>query len=105
MLLVISPAKTLDYQTPPVTAIHSEPRFLDHSRELIDNLRRYSALDLAELMKLSMKLAELNFERYDDWKPPFTPKNAKQAVLAMRGDVYTGLDAETLSQEGLTFAQ
>ena len=105
MLIVISPAKTLDYDTPPATAEYTQPRFLDRSRELVDNLRNYSALDLVELMKLSMKLAELNFERYYDWKPPFTPGNAKQAVLAMKGDVYTGLDAETLSEEGFTFAQ
>jgi cytoplasmic iron level regulating protein YaaA (DUF328/UPF0246 family) len=105
MLIVISPAKTLDYDTPPVTGRYSEPRFLDRSQQLIDNLRNYSALDLAELMKLSMKLAELNFERYYDWSPPFTPENAKQAVLAMKGDVYTGLDAESFSDEELGFAQ
>ena len=105
MLIVISPAKTLDYDTPPVTGRSSEPRFLDRSRQLIDNLRNYSALDLAELMKLSMKLAELNFERYYDWKLPFTPKNAKQAVLAMKGDVYTGLDAESFCEEDFVFAQ
>jgi cytoplasmic iron level regulating protein YaaA (DUF328/UPF0246 family) len=78
---------------------------LKQSQQLIDILRNYSALDLAELMKLSMKLAELNFERYQDWKPPFTSKNAKQAVLAMKGDVYTGLDAESLTQEDFDFAQ
>jgi len=105
MLIVISPAKTLDYDTPPVTGTYSGPRFLDHSQQLIDNLRNYSTLDLAELMKLSMRLAELNFERYSDWSHPFTPGNAKQAVLAMKGDVYTGLDAESLSEGDLTFAQ
>lgn len=105
MLIVISPAKTLDYATPPVTKTHSKPDFLKQSQTLINILRNYSALDLAELMKLSMKLAELNFDRYCDWKTPFTPKNAKQAVLAMKGDVYTGLDAENLSEEDLAFAQ
>ncbi len=105
MLIVISPAKTLDYDTPPVIGRYGEPRFLDRSQQLIDYLRNYSALDLAELMKLSMKLAELNFERYCDWKPPFTPENAKQAVLAMKGDVYTGLDAESFSKGDFTFAQ
>ncbi|MET0049754.1 MAG: peroxide stress protein YaaA [Candidatus Thiodiazotropha sp.] len=105
MLIVISPAKTLDYETPPITRSHSKPRFLKDSQQLVSNLRNYSALDLAELMKLSMKLAELNFERYHDWKTPFSMKNAKQAVLAMKGDVYTGLDAETLSEESLDFAQ
>jgi uncharacterized protein len=105
MLIVISPAKTLDYATPPVIKTHTKPAMLKQSQQLIDNLRRYSALDLAELMKLSMKLAELNFERYHDWRTPFTPKNAKQAVLAMKGDVYTGLDAESLSEEDLDYAQ
>lgn len=105
MLILISPAKTLDYETPPVTKIHTKPQFLKQSRQLIENLRNYSALDLAELMKLSMKLAELNFDRYHDWKPPFTLKNAKQAALAMKGDVYTGLDAESLDEKGFEFAQ
>ncbi|RDH87470.1 MAG: peroxide stress protein YaaA [endosymbiont of Escarpia spicata] len=105
MLIVISPAKTLDYETPPVTKTHTKPAFLKQSQQLINNLRNYSALDLAELMKLSMKLAELNFDRYHDWKTPFTTKNAKQAALAMKGDVYTGLDAESLNEDDFTFAQ
>lgn len=105
MLIVISPAKTLDYETPPVTKTYTKPGFLKQSQQLINILRNYSALDLAELMKLSMKLAELNFDRYHDWKTPFTTKNAKQAALAMKGDVYTGLDAESLSQDDLVFAQ
>ncbi|MES9854375.1 MAG: peroxide stress protein YaaA [Candidatus Thiodiazotropha sp. L084R] len=105
MLIAISPAKTLDYETPPVTRTHTKPKFLKESRQLIDNLRDYSALDLAELMKLSMKLSELNFDRYHDWKTPFNLKNAKQAALAMKGDVYTGLDAESLDEKGFEFAQ
>jgi cytoplasmic iron level regulating protein YaaA (DUF328/UPF0246 family) len=105
MLIVISPAKTLDYETPPVTKTHTKPQFLKQSRQLVENLRNYSALDLAELMKLSIKLAELNFDRYHEWKTPFNFKNAKQAALAMKGDVYTGLDAESLSEEGFGFAQ
>ncbi|MCU7810680.1 MAG: peroxide stress protein YaaA [Candidatus Thiodiazotropha sp. (ex Notomyrtea botanica)] len=105
MLIVISPAKTLDYETPPVTKIHTKPAMLKQSQQLIDNLRNYSALDLAELMKLSMKLSELNFDRYHDWRTPFTTKNAKQASLAMKGDVYTGLDAESLDADDFKFAQ
>ncbi|MCU7906814.1 MAG: peroxide stress protein YaaA [Candidatus Thiodiazotropha sp. (ex Epidulcina cf. delphinae)] len=105
MLIAISPAKTLDYETPPVTKTYTKPAFLKQSRILIDNLRNYSALDLAELMKLSMKLSQLNFDRYQAWKTPFTLKNAKQAVLAMKGDVYTGMDAENMSEEAFTFAQ
>ncbi|MBT3059456.1 MAG: peroxide stress protein YaaA [gamma proteobacterium symbiont of Ctena orbiculata] len=105
MLLTISPAKTLDYETPPVTSIHTKPAFLKQSRQLVNILRDYSAMDLAELMKLSMKLSELNFDRYHSWKTPFTLNNAKQAALAMKGDVYSGLDAETLSKKGFEFAQ
>ncbi|MCU7851058.1 MAG: peroxide stress protein YaaA [Candidatus Thiodiazotropha sp. (ex Monitilora ramsayi)] len=105
MLIVISPAKTLDYETPPVTKTHTKPAMLKQSQQLIDNLRNYSALDLAELMKLSMKLSALNFDRYHDWRTPFTTKNAKQAALAMKGDVYNGLDAESLNEDDLKFAQ
>jgi cytoplasmic iron level regulating protein YaaA (DUF328/UPF0246 family) len=105
MLIVISPAKTLDYDTPPKTKRHTKPRFLDHSQRLVNILRNYSALDLAELMHLSHKLAELNFERYQDWSPQLTPQNAKQAVLAMKGDVYSGLDAESFDEEDFGFAQ
>ncbi|GAB6040953.1 peroxide stress protein YaaA [Endothiovibrio diazotrophicus] len=105
MLIVISPAKTLDYDTPPTTAEHTLPDYLEHSQQLIERARRYSALDLAELMEISMKLAELNFERFQAWHTPFTPENAKQALLAFKGDVYTGLDATTLDAADLAFAQ
>jgi cytoplasmic iron level regulating protein YaaA (DUF328/UPF0246 family) len=105
MLIVISPAKTLDYKTPPVTLTYTQPRFLKQSQQLVNLLCGYSALDLAELMNLSMKLSDLNFERYHAWKPPFTLKNAKQAVLAMKGEVYTGLDAKGLSEKTMGFAQ
>ncbi len=105
MLIVISPAKTLDYDTPPKTGTFSSPEFLDRSEELIERARRYSALDIAELMEVSMKLAELNFERFEQWHTPFSPKNAKQAVLAFKGDVYTGLDSESFGEEDFSFAQ
>ena len=105
MLTVISPAKTLDFDTPPTTQKHSQPRFLSHSQELIDTLRQMSTADIASLMKLSDKLAGLNVARYETWQTPFSLDNAKQAVLAFQGDVYTGLDAETLDEKQLTFAQ
>lgn len=105
MLIVISPAKTLDYDTPPKTKTFTLPDYLDHSEALIARARQYSALDIAELMAVSMKLAELNFERFERWRTPFTPDNAKQAVLAFKGDVYTGLDAESFSAADFTFAQ
>ena len=105
MLIVVSPAKTLDFESTPVTATHTQPDFLEHSATLITTLRQLSALDLAELMKISMSLAELNFERYYQWCPPFGPDNAKQAALAFKGDVYTGLDAQSLDEADLAFAQ
>ena len=105
MLIVVSPAKKLDYDTPPTTERYSQPDFLDQSQLLINNLRNYSALDLAELMKLSMNLAELNFDRYHAWTPEFTTDNAKQCLLAFKGDVYAGMDAETFSEQDLDHAQ
>ena len=105
MLIVVSPAKKLDYDTPAKTKKTTTPDFLDHSQVLIDRLRDFSALDIAELMHLSMKLAELNFDRYENWSLPLTTENAKQAMFAFKGDVYTGLDAETFSSADITFAQ
>jgi len=105
MLIVISPAKTLDYSTPATTNKYTIPDYLDDSQELINRARRYSTLDISEIMAVSTKIAELNFERFKDWHTPFTPDNAKQAVLAFKGDVYTGLDAATLKATDFTFAQ
>ncbi|KKN34083.1 hypothetical protein LCGC14_0797250 [marine sediment metagenome] len=105
MLLVISPAKTLDFETEPTTKIYSQPRFLPESKELIAELKHFSVEQIASLMKLSDKLAALNVARYDSWNPPFDLDNAKQAVLAFKGDVYTGLDADTLDESGIEFAQ
>jgi cytoplasmic iron level regulating protein YaaA (DUF328/UPF0246 family) len=105
MLVVISPAKTLDYDTPPQTQTYSIPDYLDDSQELINRARRYSAMDIAEVMDVSMKIAELNFDRFEQWQTPFTPENAKQSVLAFKGDVYTGLEAETFSEDDFQFAQ
>lgn len=105
MLIVISPAKTLDYDTPAKTKVHTIPDYLDQSQLLIDRLRELSALDISELMHVSTKIAELNFDRYESWSTPFTPENSKQAVLAFKGDVYTGLDAETFNSQDFKFAQ
>lgn len=105
MLLVISPAKTLDYETPPKTKIHTIPDFLDDSQELINRARKYSTLDISEVMDVSSKIAELNFNRFEAWHTPFTPDNAKQAVLAFKGDVYTGLEAESFNEKEFKFAQ
>lgn len=105
MLIVISPAKTLDYETPAKTKVFTQPDYLADSQELISRLRQLSSLDISELMKVSGKIADLNFDRYEAWNKKFTVKNAKQCVLAFKGDVYTGLDAESLSAGDLKFAQ
>ncbi len=105
MLIVISPAKKLDYDSEPTTQTYTKPDFLDQSQILIDRLCQYSALDLAELMKLSIKLAELNFDRYHDWTQAITLDNARQCLLAFKGDVYAGMQAEDFSVEDMAFAQ
>lgn len=105
MLIVISPAKTLDYDTPPTTKTSTMPRFLERSSALIDELKRLSVQDVAQLMKLSDKLASLNVARYNSWVKNYDDSQGKQAILAFKGDVYTGLDAQTLSEEKLAYAQ
>jgi cytoplasmic iron level regulating protein YaaA (DUF328/UPF0246 family) len=105
MLMVISPAKTLDFETPPTTERYTQPQYLDHSQELITQLRELSPAQIGELMHLSDKLSGLNAARFGSWNPAFTPDNAKQALLAFKGDVYTGLQAETLSDKDLDYAQ
>ena len=105
MLIVISPAKTLDYETPPKTKVFTTPDYLDQSQQLINRLRNFSSLDISDLMKVSAKIADLNFDRYESWKKPFTVKNAKQSILAFKGDVYTGLDAESFKADDFKFAQ
>ncbi|HAT2346613.1 TPA: peroxide stress protein YaaA, partial [Raoultella ornithinolytica] len=95
MLILISPAKTLDYQSPLATARYTQPELLEYSQELIGVARRLSAPQIGKLMSISDKLADLNATRFHDWQPDFTPQNARQAILAFKGDVYTGLQAET----------
>lgn len=105
MLMVISPAKTLDYETPPITERFTQPQHLDHARLLIDQLRDYSPAQISELMHLSDKLSALNVARYGSWTEDFTPDNARQALLAFKGDVYTGLSVEDFTDSDLLFAQ
>ena len=105
MIIVISPAKALDYETPPSIPDFTQPAFLDHAAELIGILRQRSPAQVAALMSLSDPLASLNVARYEQWSRPFTPDNAKQAVLAFNGDVYEGLDAPSLQPDELAGAQ
>ena len=101
----MSPAKSLDYDTPVGDVPHTLPRFAPQAAELIEVLRPYSPQQIAELMDLSDALSALNVARYAAWRPKFTAKNAKQAVLAFNGDVYEGLDAKTLNPRQLEWAQ
>jgi len=105
MLTVISPAKTLDFDTPPTTRKATQPQFLQRSAELVGDARAMSPQDIRALMGVSDKIAELNHARFMNWGTPFNLDNAKQSILAFKGDVYTGLEAETLSSAQLAFAQ
>lgn len=105
MLTVISPAKTLDFDTPPTTRKATQPQFLDRAAQLVDDARALSPDDIRALMGVSENIAQLNHARFMNWAQPFSLDNAKQSVLAFKGDVYTGLEAETLSSAQLGFAQ
>ncbi|WP_375751294.1 peroxide stress protein YaaA [Vibrio sp. HN007] len=105
MLIVISPAKTLDYETPPVTQTYTQPELVDHSKELIEVCRQLTPQDISALMKVSDKIAGLNVARFEQWQETFNRENAKQSILAFKGDVYTGLEAETMSEDDFNYAQ
>jgi len=105
MLMVISPAKTLDYESPLATQRFTQPALLEKSHQLIDVARDLSPAQIGSLMGISDKLAHLNAERFNQWQPPFSLNNARQAILAFKGDVYTGLQAETFSEDDFDFAQ
>ena len=105
MLFLLSPAKSLDYDTPPQVATHTRPLFTRQASQLIKVLREKSPQQIAELMSLSDTLSGLNVARYQAWSTKFTEKNAKQAALAFDGDVYGGLDAKSLKPAQLDWAQ
>lgn len=105
MLIVISPAKTLDFESELPRVRATQPRMLDASAELVERLRDLSAKDVASLMKVSDKIAALNVARFQQWSPPFTRDNARPALFAFMGDVYTGLQARDFSPEDIQYAQ
>lgn len=105
MLIVLSPAKTLDFETPAPLRKHTQPQLLEQARLLNQELRALDAAGLAALMSISADLAQLNVERNHHWAPPFALENARQALFAFRGDVYGGLDADSLSSGDLAWAQ
>ena len=105
MKIVISPAKSLNYEkTVPVTT-HTEPQFLKQAATIQNTLKKKKPNQLSELMDISAKLAELNWQRNQDWHLPFTAENARQAVYAFDGDVYTGLDVYTLPEDKISILQ
>lgn len=105
MLIILSPSKTLDYNAPVTIRTHTQPALLEHTNELISLLRKLSTTKLQALMDISPKLAQLNAERYQTFSTPFTPKNARQALLAFKGDVYEGVKVEDYSAEDFSCAQ
>lgn len=105
MLVVLSPAKTLDYVNPAHVAAFSQPEFLAHSQQLIKRCQHLSMQEIASLMKVSDSIAGLNVARFSEWHTPFSLENAKQALFAFQGDVYTGLQAHTLTCDELNYAQ
>ncbi len=105
MLAIISPAKKLDFETESPIARHSLPEFLERSEILVRSARKLSRDDLARSMKLSHRLADLNYRRFKAFATPFTLANAKQAALAFNGDTYVGLEAASLDEGDMAFAQ
>ncbi|WP_114969097.1 peroxide stress protein YaaA [Rhodoferax ferrireducens] len=105
MLFLLSPAKSLDFETPAGDVPHTQPLFVKQSSALIHLLQQKSPQEIAGLMSLSDTLAGLNVARYAAWRPKFTAANAKQAVLAFNGDVYEGLDAKSLKPDELAWTQ
>jgi len=105
MLVVVSPAKNLDYESDLPKLNVSQPRLLDNAEELVKVCRKLSPQQLGSLMKISDKLAGLNAARFEEWQRPFTEKNARPAMFAFNGDVYTGLDAASLSPDAIDTAQ
>ena len=105
MLAIISPAKTLDFETPSPEFAFSQPNLTAYSQQLIEICQKFSPAELASLMSISDKLASLNVARFAQWQLEHNLQNSKAALFAFKGDVYTGLAAETLTPEQVQYAQ
>lgn len=105
MIVLLSPAKKLEFNNPNAPETATQPVFLEQSEKLINKLSRLSRKKIAALMSLSANLAELNYNRYQNWSLPFTKENALQAIYAFRGDVYIGFDADSMTEENRKYAQ
>ncbi|WP_261816680.1 peroxide stress protein YaaA [Vibrio gallicus] len=105
MLVLVSPAKTLDFESPLATQQYTQPDFVQQASALIEICRQLTPADISGLMKVSDKIAGLNAARFEQWSKTFTLQNSRQAILAFKGDVYTGLEAETFSEQDFDYAQ
>ena len=105
MYVVLSPAKKLHEPPAARDFAHTQPELLDQAEKLASRAKRLSMRQLKDLMHISDNLATLNHQRFQDWQVPLTPENSRQAILSFAGDVYLGLDAETMSEEDLRWAQ
>ena len=105
MIILLSPAKTLDFESKPITEVCTEPDFLKFSKYLMNGLSKLTSEEIAELMSISPKLAELNHQRFKEWAVRHDKKTSKQAILAFKGDVYEGLKAWDFSTKDFEFAQ
>lgn len=105
MLMLVSPAKSLDEKTPVQTELHTSCVFLERAAELVDELQKVGPVEIGQLMHISDKLAELNYERFQNWQLPFPAEQAKQAAWLFKGDVYQGLDAYSLDEKGVNYLQ
>ena len=106
MLAILSPAKTLDFDSPLVTDQHTVPEFTKDSTALIKTLRELEPAEIGSLMKISDKLASLNHDRYAQWSAKFdNAQNSRASILAFKGDVYLGLDAQSMNKRDFSWAQ
>ena len=105
MLAILSPAKKLDFESDPITDAHTQPILLDDAKKLAAKAKKLSRANLKSMMRISDKLADLNYHRFQSFKPPFDLGNARQAALSFAGDTYVGLDARSLKKADLDYAQ
>ena len=105
MIVILSPAKTLNFRTDSPTNKYSLPVFIEEARAIINTLKKYSPANLVELMSINNGLGELNYLRFQKWESVHNQDNAKQALFTFNGEVYNGLDAQTLTNESILFAQ
>ena len=105
MKIIISPAKSLDFETKAPTSLYTQPRFIEQSEKLNKKLKTLSKKNISELMKISEALSALNYDRNQMWKTPFSPENAKQAIYSFTGEVFRGIDIHTLEAKKIPVLQ